>query len=202
MNELLPTEIIAIHSAFERNGIPHAFGGAIALAYAGIPRYTHDIDVNIALPQEQAARVLDSLSPVFLIRDREKAERDLRTIAQTRLRWGDLPVDLFFANTPFHASLATRTREVDYVGSAIPVISAADLVVCKALFNRPKDWIDIENVFKVDEHLETSYILYWLNEFREPDDNRIRRIDGFIRQYQHSSGAAPSRGLDEECSAR
>lgn len=181
MNELLPTEITAIHAALQHDGIPHAFGGAIALAYAGIPRYTHDVDVNIALPQEQAPRVLDSLSSIFPLIDRAKAERDLRTIAQTRLRWGDLPVDLFFANTPFHEAMATRTREVDYMGSIIPVISAEDLIVCKALFNRPKDWLDIENVFKVRQPLDADYIRRWLAEFREPDDERLRRIEGFIR---------------------
>jgi len=50
MNELPPSEIITIHVALDNAGIPHAFGGVIALAYAGTPRYTHDIDMNIALP--------------------------------------------------------------------------------------------------------------------------------------------------------
>src|SRR5579871_5057089 len=120
MNELLPTEVIAIHTALANANIPHAFGGAIALAYVGIPRYTHDVDVNIALPQEQVPRVLDTLATVFPILDRTKAEREVLSIAQTRLRWGDLPIDLFFANTPFHDSLATRTLMVDFVGTAIP----------------------------------------------------------------------------------
>ena len=158
------------------------------MAYAGIPRYTHDVDINIALPQEQSQRVLDSLAPVFPIADRQKAERELRTIAQTRLRWGDLPVDLFFANTPFHEAMATRTREVDYAGTTIPVISAEDLIICKALFNRPKDWIDIDNIFKVREHLDAGYIRQWLNEFREPDDERIRRIDGLFAEQQGRRG--------------
>lgn len=184
MNELLPTEIIAIHAGLQLDGIPHAFGGAIALAYAGVPRYTHDVDLNIALPEEHAERVLDSLHTVFPLGDRAKAEHDLRTIAQTRLRWGDLPVDLFFATTPFHEAMATRTRDVDYMGSAIPVISAEDLVVCKALFNRPKDWLDIENMFKVRQPLEWDHIRRWLTEFVEPGDERLRRIEGFVRQFQ------------------
>ncbi|HZU76365.1 MAG TPA: nucleotidyl transferase AbiEii/AbiGii toxin family protein [Dehalococcoidia bacterium] len=176
----MPTEIAAIHQAFTRDGIPHAFGGAIALAYTGIPRFTHDVDVNIALPQEEFRRVLDSLARLFPIIDRPKAERELRTIAQTRLRWGDLPIDLFFANTPFHEAMAGRVHSVDFMGATIPVISAEDLVVCKALFNRPKDWIDIENIFKVRANLDTEYIRHWLNEFREPDDERLRRMEAFI----------------------
>jgi hypothetical protein len=188
MNELLPTEIIDIHRTLARGDIPHAFGGAISLAYAGIPRYTHDIDVNIALAQEHGPRVLDVLSTLFPILDREKAERELRAIAQTRLRWGDIPVDLFFANTPFHEAMAGRTRQVDFIGVAIPVISPEDIIICKALFNRPKDWLDIENVFRVREHLDSGYIRRWLEEFREPDDERIRRIEGFFSDRQRGGG--------------
>src|SRR5881275_2709406 len=102
MNEYLPDEIIVIHQALAAASIPHAFGGAIALAYWATPRYTHDVDINIALPPEEHARVLDALATVLPLRDRQKAERELRAIAQTRLRWETLPVDLFFANTPFH----------------------------------------------------------------------------------------------------
>ncbi|HZQ37398.1 MAG TPA: hypothetical protein VFD32_15815 [Dehalococcoidia bacterium] len=66
------------------------------------------------------------------------------------------------------------------MGMPISVISAEDLTVCKAQFNRPRDWLDIEIIFRVRERLDVSYILYWLNEFREPDDERIRRIEVFF----------------------
>jgi len=94
MNEFLPDEVVVIHNALTDANIPHAFGGAIALAYWGTPRYTHDVDINIALPADQHKTVLDTLSSIFPIHDREKAERELTHVAQTRLRWGALPVDL------------------------------------------------------------------------------------------------------------
>jgi hypothetical protein len=49
MNELIPDGVLDIHKALSQAEIPHAFGGAIAFAYCGIPRATHDIDVNISL---------------------------------------------------------------------------------------------------------------------------------------------------------
>ncbi len=181
MNEFLPDEIVVIHQALAGARVPHAFGGAIALAYWGTPRYTHDVDINIALQASEHQRVLDALAMVFPIADRERAERELRTISQTRLRWETLPVDLFFANTPFHAAMAPRTREVDYIGTTIPVISAEDLILCKALFNRPKDWFDIENIVKVQEHLDETYLHHWLQEFAEPEGERHSRIDRLLR---------------------
>jgi hypothetical protein len=44
---LLDEQILAIESAFTEAGIPHAFGGAQALAYYGAIRATHDIDLNV-----------------------------------------------------------------------------------------------------------------------------------------------------------
>ncbi len=184
MNEYLPVEIVEIHRALTDAAIPHAFGGAIALAYWGTPRYTHDVDINIALPADQHRRVLDALSALFPIRDRDKAERELTNISQTRLRWDALPVDLFCANTPFHEAMAIRTREVDYAGTPIPVISAEDLIICKSLFDRPKDWVDINNIFKVQQTLDEQYLHHWLHEFSEPEDERVTRIEELIRD-QH-----------------
>lgn len=44
---LLDEQIASIENAFAAAGIPHAFGGAQALAYYGSVRATHDIDLNV-----------------------------------------------------------------------------------------------------------------------------------------------------------
>jgi hypothetical protein len=75
VNKLLPDEIIPIHRALLEGDMVHAFGGAIALAYWAIPRYTHDVDINIALPGAEHRRVLDALATLFPLPDRAKAER-------------------------------------------------------------------------------------------------------------------------------
>ncbi len=44
----LPEKIIAIHEHLAAAGLPHAFGGALALAWCtGRARGTIDIDVNV-----------------------------------------------------------------------------------------------------------------------------------------------------------
>lgn len=55
---LLDEQIVAIERAFAAAGIPHAFGGAQALAYYGSVRATLDIAVNVFLPAKEAERVL------------------------------------------------------------------------------------------------------------------------------------------------
>jgi len=147
------SKLVAIHESLERAGIAHAFGGAIALAYAvPQPRATIDIDVNVALPVGQAAEVLAALPDG--IEARPGAVERIAHHGQDRLRWGDVPVDLFFPQHKFHSVVAGRTTSEPFRDSVIQVITQTDLTVFKALFNRRKDWPDIESMLRagvVDE---------------------------------------------------
>ena len=58
---LLDEQIVALEGAFLAAGIPHAFGGAHALAYYGSVRATRDIDVNVFLPVSEVDRVFGVL---------------------------------------------------------------------------------------------------------------------------------------------
>jgi hypothetical protein len=53
---VLAQRLLAVHAALDDAGLPHAFGGAIALAYCTLePRGTRDIDVNVFIAQLPAA---------------------------------------------------------------------------------------------------------------------------------------------------
>ncbi len=67
MMTLLPDKLIHVHATLAEHAIPHAFGGAIALAFYGEPRGTRDLDINIALPPAEHRRVLDALASLFPI---------------------------------------------------------------------------------------------------------------------------------------
>jgi hypothetical protein len=194
MNALLPSKLILVHMALSRHAIPHAFGGAIALAFYGVPRGTRDLDINIALPPSEQARVLDALATLFLIEAREKAARELLEMAQAQLMWDQTGVDLFMADIPFHDSIAERSRTVRYEGTDLPIISAEDLIILKAAFNRTKDWVDIENIFQVQQRvLDSAYIRRWLSEFYlPPDDLPLRRVEDFLQHYGRPAGPESS----------
>lgn len=162
----LPQKILGLHRAFSKHGIPYAFGGAIALAYHAEPRATDDIDVNILMPPERGADVVAALDGLFVIEDRAAHLATIASRDQTRLLWDRTYVDLFFMDTAFHESLATRTGDVAFGDESIAVISAEDLVVCKALFNRPHDWVDIQRIATIQGGgLDRSYVDRWLRYF-------------------------------------
>jgi hypothetical protein len=145
---LLATRLIAIHDALAASRLPHAFGGAIALAYCTEePRGTRDLDVNVFVAPGRAKDVFAALpEPVTAsVSDVEAAERD----GQVRVWWEDTPIDLFLDVHRFHRDVATGVRQVPFMGRSIPVLGCTALAVFKALFNRTKDWADIEAMVEV-----------------------------------------------------
>ena len=122
----LSEKVLLIEEGFRRRRIPHAFGGAIALAYYATPRATVDIDVNVFVPVERADEVLSLL---------------------------------------------------ERLGTKITRYAAEDLLIFKALFDRDKDWRDIEElVYAMADELDAVYARGWLERIAGAPDPRTRRL--------------------------
>jgi hypothetical protein len=178
---LLDEQIVAIEKAFRASEIPHAFGGAQSLAYYGPIRATHDIDVNVFLPATEAGRVFEVLARLGA----DVANPGLRVLAerdeQVRVRWEGTPIDLFFAYDALHRSSMERRRRVDFYGDPIHVLSAEDLIVYKATFNRSKDWDDIAGmIFASPSPLDFDYARGWLERIDDDGRERLSRLERLI----------------------
>lgn len=139
----------AIHHSLTEANLRHAFGGAIALAFCTEePRGTRDLDINIFTDAAKAADAVSAL-PSEVAHRPEDIARIVRD-GQTRLWWDDTPLDLFLNNHPFHEEVANSIRWVPLAGEEIPILSTESLVIFKALFDRTKDWADIEAIAQVD----------------------------------------------------
>ena len=183
---LLDEQIVAIETALQSARVPHAFGGAQALAYYGAIRATHDIDINIFLPATDAARVFSVLGALGA----SVANPGLRVLAerdeQVRVYWDRTPLDLFFAYDPLHASSKLRRKRVDFYGDAIHILSAEDLITYKATFNREKDWNDIASIlFACDSPLDLDYVRGWLERIDGPEGHRRARLERLIQSDGH-----------------
>lgn len=138
----LVERIVAIATALDESSIPWAIGGAIALAYATEePRGTRDVGVNVFVATDRAAEVFAAM-PGGVRHGRDDITA-ARNDGQVRLWWDDTPIDIFFAEAPFHHEIDARCRAVPFAGTTIRVLAPEDLAVFKAMFDRPKDWVDI-----------------------------------------------------------
>jgi hypothetical protein len=171
----LPEKIVAIDDRLRRARIPHAFGGALALAYYAEPRATIDIDLNLFVPVSGYPKVREALAPLGVgdDLDPEALERD----GQCRLWWGRTPLDLYFAYDPLHEAMRGAARLVPFAEGKLRVLSPEHLVVCKAVFDRPKDWLDIEQVMVSVDPLGVDEIGRWLERLVGGADPRKRRFD-------------------------
>jgi hypothetical protein len=171
-------KILAIHRALDAARLPHAFGGALALAWCtGQARGTIDIDVNVFVDQARAAVVLGAL-PEAVARtpaDLDRCGRD----GQVRLWWEHTPVDVFTNTTEFHLAAADRAVVHEFASLEVPFLACSDVAVFKAFFDRTKDWADLEEMIAAGT-LDRDLVLGALVHYLGRDDKRVERLRSLL----------------------
>jgi len=186
----LADKVTAISGVFGEADIPFAFGGALALAYYAEPRATIDIDVNVFVAPEDIDRVVRALDPFDIDADATQ-RRTARRDGQVRLWWGITPVDIFLAYDKFHFHAAERVRMVPFGPDTIPVLAAEDLLICKVVFDRRKDWIDIDQMLLLTAgSLDLDDVRSWVTRIVGGDDPRLARLEQSIESVLGSGGGA------------
>jgi hypothetical protein len=182
---ILAERLLAIHHAFDEGGIDHAFGGAIALAYWTLePRGTRDIDVNVFSSPDEAELALEAL-PDEISRD-DAALKAIQRDAQARLWWEETPVDLFFSNLPIHHQAALHRREVPFEGERIPILASLELALFKAMFDRTRDWADIEEMLRAHA-FDPEELRRLIVEHVGRGDARLGRLENALREVEKPS---------------
>ena len=167
-------KILAVHTALDAARLPHAFGGALALAWCTErARGTIDIDVNVFVDQALAGKVFDALPDgvAWSATDLAHCIDD----GQVRVWWGTTPIDVFTNTTDFHIAAADRTVMHDFAAQNVPFLSCSDVAVFKAFFNRTKDWADLEEMMTAGT-LDGDLVLGALVHYVGRDDERVDRL--------------------------
>lgn len=126
--------------ALAEAGVPHVFMGGLASAAMGRPRWTHDIDVFVK--PEDNRRVLDILGAAGF------ATQETDPAWLYKALKSEVLVDVIFRSAGRVAlddEMVERARISEVAGILVPVISAEDLIVIKALVFKeraPRHWYD------------------------------------------------------------
>jgi hypothetical protein len=170
----LGDRLLAVHDALEQARIPHAIGGAIALGYCTLePRGTRDLDVNVFVGPDRVKDVFAALPEPVAIDglSLERAERE----GQVRLWWEQTPIDLFFSVLPFHEQVASNVRQVSFEDRSIPVVDCTALAVFKAIFDRTRDWADVEAMIEA-RSLDLDEAVRWVGEIAGTEAPATQRL--------------------------
>jgi predicted nucleotidyltransferase len=130
--------------------------GGLASAALGRPRWTHDIDVFVR--PEDARRALSVLEDAGYRTQETDPEWLFKALKD------DVLVDVIFLSdgrVTLDREMARRARWADVEGIRLPVISAEDLIVIKALVHKersPRHWFDALALLR-REDLDWDYLL-------------------------------------------
>ena len=153
-------------------------GGSQAFIQSG-PPLNVNIDLNVFVPVDECEPVLAALPP-GVAHDAASVEA-IRRDGQVRLWWGYTPVDLFFDYVPLHADAARNRRTVPFAGTRIPVLGPVELAVFKAMFDRTRDWADIEAMVAASS-LDVDAVRELLVGLLPEDDERFARLDEAVQR--------------------
>jgi hypothetical protein len=195
--DALSSRILAVHEMLDALHVEHQFGGAIALAWYRSPRATTDVDVNVTLSPENAEPLLGALGHLGVsvtAEDRALIERD----GQARLDWGGYYLDVFFATLELHREMAVSARNVAFGPAHIPILSPEHLIVCKAVFDRPKDWVDIEEIVALGTQVDPETVLGWIDELLGEDSVQHERLAHLLVAIDAPASGASGQPIDGE----
>lgn len=171
----LASKVVLLSRGLQEAGLPYAFGGALALAYYAEPRATVDIDVNVFVRPDRYPEVEVLLGRIGV--ERFPSAASVARDGQGRSWWGRTPVDLFFSYDEVHRAMQRDARVVPFGDDEIVILSPEHLVVAKVVFNRPKDWIDIDQVLVCVPRFDVEEASRWLFHLIGRDDPRSLRFE-------------------------
>lgn len=155
--------------------------GGLAASLLGRPRVTRDVDILLLLEPK--------LWPGFLQRGEQfgflpRIADALEFAEQNRvllLRHGPSSIDLdvSLGGLPFEEEAVARAVRMDVDGVEIPLVSAEDLLIMKAVAHRPRDLADIEAVLDRNPHLDLDRAKDWIRDFSAALD-RPEIFDDFL----------------------
>jgi len=155
----------ALMAWFTESRLRASIIGGIGASLRGKPRLTKDID---AVVLDADAETLIASSEAYGFAPRiEDAENFARTSRVLLLRYvaANIDIDISLGALPFEEDLVERSTMLDVGGIRLPVASAEDLVIMKAVAGRARDVTDIENLIVTNADLDIEYIRRWVREF-------------------------------------
>jgi hypothetical protein len=174
----------SIADALEAAHVPHAIGGALALAIAGVPRGTADVDVNVFVGEDRLGDVIAALVALGVEVDLGAAAMRAKDEGMFVGRWDGMRIDVFLPSIPFsHEAGKTRIQVTDANGWTGWFLSAEALTLFKLLFFRGKDIVDLERLVAVRPELDKAYVRRWLVKMMGEDDERTRTWDQIVGRF-------------------
>lgn len=167
-----------IVDCLEDAGVCYALGGALAYGFWGPPRGTLDVDLDVFEVADRLEVVFQALVASGVTVDEVEARLSVDERGDFRGSFQGMRVDVFVAFNAYHEAVRERRVQRQILGRPMWILSAEDTIIFKVLFDRGKDWIDLERLIALRKSsLDRDYIRGWLRQWVDSDDGRLARLE-------------------------
>jgi len=172
MQDLYET-LNALLQVLDRRDTTDVLIGGIAVRAHAIPRNTVDLDLMISVESENLPALLTALEQEgFEIPeayqhgwvDRVQGAPLIKT--RFYVAGGGIDADLFLVESSFQKSVMQRRLSVEVAGFKYWIATAEDLVLLKLLANRPRDRLDVADLFFISGQLDLTYLRRWADQLK------------------------------------
>lgn len=153
---------------FDRLRLPYAIMGGIAVRAHGLPRPTFDVDFVLAVPRERLADLFAALKEAgYTVPDQyhggwvDSVGGMPLFKVRLYLEGRGIDADVFLVENDFQKEVMSRRILDEVEGKPVHLITAEDLILFKLLAGRPRDLLDIEDVFFMQGQLDEAYMRRW-----------------------------------------
>lgn len=158
-------------AVLERMSVEYVVMGGLAVRAYAIPRATEDIDFTLAIDRKRLPELYDALEEQnYSVPEpyRSGWVDQVKRMGLIKLKRyvGDhsIDVDLFLAESAYQHEVLARRRIADVEGRRLWIASPEDLVLLKLVSGRPRDWIEVADVFFTQGELDVQYMRHWAAE--------------------------------------
>lgn len=141
--------------------------GGVAASILGRPRATRDVDALVLMDEKNWGGFLTAGSKFGFV-SRVANPLDFARKAKVLLvrhEPSGIDVDITFGTLPFEKEAITNAVWVDIKDVRLPLPTAEDLIIMKAVAHRPRDLADIESMIDAHKKLNLRRIRRWVREF-------------------------------------
>jgi hypothetical protein len=159
----------AVAELIRQNNLHGFILGGIAAGFLGESRFTADVDAMILWEDLDLAWLIEKAERVGLRPRKPNPEAFARRTKMLLLvhTASGVNVDLSLGLTPFEVEAVQGSRIIDVEDFSFRIPSPEDLIILKAIANRPQDRLDIERVLQVHPEVDRKRILKWVKDYAQ-----------------------------------